>query len=451
MLDRFRRVHGSSLKAAVIGLGFILIIARFVPLYSRPRGDFDLHYGLAQRLVRGQFIYGPGFDRVYPPFWAFVHAPFTFFDLHRVMIFLFPFGVAAIVALVLVLKKLADRQWPLSPDLVFWSSTLAILLAAPFLHRDLVELGVNTFLVLLTWFGIYLWTRGHDVLAGVPIGMAAALKCTPIAFVVYFAWKRQWKIALSGTAATLFFTCLPVTVMGVGNFVHTEGYWLKDVWQGVSDPDPSRTVLGLDRVGNLSLRTALGRYLMHLPYGHPGRPETPVDSLIPDRPPEPLYFDVITLPPAVAGRVVKLILLLIAAATAWLFCHRATDHNDPRILWECAAVAIAILLYSPLTWGQHCPGVLPALYFMFRAAFAGQRLPRFVPSVLITFFIIICVLQRGLLHDRLAGLLDAYHLRNFTLLALFWATLRCRDIRGVESFARPEQMLPHAACPEVAD
>ena len=85
------------MKSVVLGLAVILIAARFVPLYSKPRGDFDLHYGLAQRLVRGQFIYGPGFDRVYPPFWAFVHAPFTFFDMHRVMILLFPVGVAGMV------------------------------------------------------------------------------------------------------------------------------------------------------------------------------------------------------------------------------------------------------------------------------------------------------------------------------------------------------------------
>jgi alpha-1,2-mannosyltransferase len=433
MLDRFRLAHSSFLKAAVVASASILVLARFIPLYRKPRGDFDLHYGLAQRLVAGEFLYGPGFDRVYPPFWAFVHAPFTFFDMHRVMLFLFPIGVAGMIALVLILKKLADRHWPLSPDAVFWSTTLAILLASPFLHRDLVELGVNSFLVLLTWFGIYLWMRGHDILAGVPIGMAAALKCTPIAFVAYFFWKRQRKIALGGTAATILFTCLPITVMGARNFAAAEGYWLRDVWHGVSDPDPSRTVLGLDRVGNLSLRTALARYLMHLPYGHPGRPETPVDSLIPDRPPEPLYFDVVTLTPVTAGRVVKVILLLIAAATAWIFRNRITDRNDPRILWECAAVSITILLYSPLTWGQHCPGVLPALYFVFRAAFAGERLPRFVPSVLIAFFIMFCVLERGLLGLRLSGLLDAYHLRNFALLALFWASVRCRGIGGTGS------------------
>ena len=271
MLERFSRLPGSLLKSAAIGLAVILVAARFYPLYREPRGDFDLHYGLAQRLVAGQFLYGPGFDRVYPPFWAFAHAPFTFFDMHRIEMLLFPFGLAGMVALVVVLKRLADRPWPVAADPLFWSTALAILLAGPFLHRDLVELGVNTFLVLLTWLGIYLWTRGHDALAGVPIGMAAALKCTPVAFIVYFFWKRQWKIGLCATAATIFFTCLPATVMGVHEFKHTEGYWLKNVvWTGVSDPDPSHTVLGLDRVGNLSLRTALA--VPHAPALRPSGP-----------------------------------------------------------------------------------------------------------------------------------------------------------------------------------
>jgi alpha-1,2-mannosyltransferase len=439
MLDRLSRVPKPLLKRAVLGLGFALVAGVFILIIRKPRGDFDLHYGLGMRLVAGQDIYGPGFDRVYPPFWAFVHAPFTFFNYHADEIALFPLGVAGMVALVLLLNRLAERPWPMSPDMAFWSGTLAVLLAAPFLQRDLFELGVNTLLVLLTWFGIYLWTRGRDVLGGIPIGIAAALKCTPLAFVAYFFWKRQWKIAISGTVATIFFTCLPATVMGIQKYAHAEAYWFKDVWQGVSDPNPSRTVLGPDRVGNLSLRTALARYLVSLPYGNPGRPETPVDSLIPDEPPEPLYYDVFTLQAPTAGKIVKLILLLIAGTTAWLFRHRVSDHGDPRILWECAAISVAILLYSPLTWGQHCPGVLPAFYFMFRAFFAGKKPPRFVPAVLWAFFIIIVVLERGILGRRWAGLLDAYHLRNFCLLGLFWATVRCRGI-GPTGSGEPDKL-----------
>jgi len=430
MVDPLRRGTDKLLQSAVLCLAGIIVVARFIPLLKSMQGDFPLHYGLAMRLVAGEFLYWPGFDRVYPPFWALVHAPFTFFDVRRGEMALYPLGVASIVGLVLLLRNLADRHWPLSQSAMFWSGTLAILLASPFLQRDLVELGVNTFIVLLTWLGIYLWTRNEDAYASIPLGIAAALKCTPVAFILYFFWKRQWKIAIGASVVTLFFTLLPVAVMGTRQFVHSESFWLNDVLQGMSDPDPSRTVMGPDRVGNLSLRTALARYLIHLPYGNPGRPETPVDSMIPDRPPEPLYFDVVTLAPATAGRIVKLVLLLIAAGTAWMFRHGVRDRNDPQILWECAALSVAILLYSPLTWAQHCPAVLPALYFIFRAAFAGERLPRFVPGVLVIFFLMICVFQRGLVGLRLAGLMDAYHLRNFTLLALFWAVLRCHGLPG---------------------
>jgi len=455
MSDRYRRLPGPRYQWAAIGVAIILVLSRLIPLIIRPRGDFDLHYGLAMRLVAGEFLYGPGFDRVYPPFWALFHAPATLVNYHLAMILLFPVGVAGIVSLVVLLKRMADRHWLVAQNVMFWSSAVAILLAGPFLHRDLVELGVNSLLVLLTWWGVYLWTCNKDALASVPLGMATALKCTPIAFIAYFFWKRQWKVAIASTIMAIFFSVLPITVMGSRQYLASERYWLRGVLQGVSDPDPSKTVLGLDRMGNLSLRTALARYLMHLPYGHPGRPETPVDSLVPDEPPEPLYFDVITLPPATAGRVVKIILLAIAAATAWIFRHRVANRNDPQILWECAALSIAILLYSPLTWAQHCPGVLPAFYFMMRAHYAGERLPRFVPAVIIGFFIVIGVLQRGLIGLRLAGLLDAYHLRNFVLLALFWATLRCRKIPGttatrIEETNRATGVLPQRNTPAVA-
>jgi hypothetical protein len=250
---------------------------------------------------------------------------------------------------------------------------------------------------------------------------------------------------LASAAFTAVFTLLPITIMGPEAYWRAERYWAQQLWLGVSNPDPSCTVMGPDRVGNLSLRTALARYLVHLPYGNPGRPETPVDSMIPDRPPERLYFDVFTLPPAVAGRVVKAILLLIAAATAWVFRRRVTDRNDARILWECAAISVAALLFSPLTWAQHCPAVLPAFYFIFRAAFAGRPLRRDVISALVYFFIIIIVLQRGVIGPRLTGLLDAYHLRNFALLGLFWATLRCR---GIAATAQPP--LGSAAAPQTA-
>ena len=41
------------------------------------------------------------------------------------------------------------------------------------------------------------------------------------------------------------------------------------------------------------------------------------------------------------------------------------------MVWEGAVISLLILLYSPVTWKQHCVGVLPALYLVCRAALAG--------------------------------------------------------------------------------
>jgi alpha-1,2-mannosyltransferase len=432
------RVHVRDwLKWGAVAIAAILVLAEYGAIIRDVRGDFPLHWVLGRNLVRGEFLYpGGGMDSPYPPFWALAHAPFSFLDYHLAEILIYPFGIAGMVWLVVILKRLADRHWQARGDMIFWSGALAILLASPFLQRDLAELGVNTFLVMLTWWGIWLWIRGKDWAACLPIGLATALKCTPAAFIAYFFCKRQWKVACGSAVIALVLSASPVLVMGTHNYLAAEKFWLHGVWTGVSDPDPSHTILGYDRVGNLSLRPALARYLIELKYGNPGRPETPVDTLIPTEPPEPLYFNVLKLDPAVAGKIVRAILLAIALMTAWIFRHRVTDREDARILWECAAMSVAILLYSPLTWGQHCPGVLPGLYFIFRSWTAGAKPSRFVKGVLIAFFIVIVILQRGLIGGRWMGLLDAYHLRNFCLLALFAALLSSHNVGATVSVPR---------------
>ena len=413
----------------VVGIAAVLVLAEFGAIIKSARGDFPLHWVLGKRLVAGDFLYpGTGMDSPYPPFWALAHAPFSFLNYHLAEILIYPFGVASMCWLVVILTRLGDRHWVMSQDMVFWSGTLAVLLASPFLQRDLAELGVNTFLVMLAWWGIWLWIRGHDWPACVLIGLATALKCTPAAFIAYFFWKRQRKVACGSAVVAVALSLSPVLVMGTHNYAAAEKFWLRGVWAGVSDPDPSHTVLGYDRIGNLSLRPALARYLVYLPYGNPGRPETPVDTLVPTEPPEPLYFQFLRLPPPVAGRIVRGILLAIALVTAWIFRHGVKDRDNVRILWECAAVSVAILLYSPLTWAQHCPGVLPAFYFIFRAGLGGERLPGLVRWMVVVFFVLIVVLQRGLIGGRWMGLMDAYHLRNFCLLALFVAALACHNL-----------------------
>ena len=107
----------------------------------------------------------------------------------------------SLFALLWILHQLSNSTLPLNRDGMFWLSALVISLNLNFLSWDLPEIGVNTFLVALSWFAIYLWARQRVLGAAISLGAAAALKCTPLLFVAYFALKREWRMVVASTAA----------------------------------------------------------------------------------------------------------------------------------------------------------------------------------------------------------------------------------------------------------
>ena len=418
------RLHG--LRWALVALATAWLLFEWGRIFVAPRGDFPNHWELGRRLVHGGFIYEGGLDFVYPPLWALAHAPLTLVSAHAAQILVYPLAPVAIVALVWVLHRLARGSLPLGPDALFWSTALAVFLASPFLSRDLAEVGANTALVALSWLAVYLWSRGRDRGGGVCLGLAGALKCTPLLFVAYFALKRQWRILAAAIVATLGFTAAPALIQGPAEYARTMAFWANGVARGALDPDPSRGVLGEEKVENLALRPALARYLMHLPYGHMGRPETSDTPGVPERPPSPLYLQFADLSPFWAGLLVRGIMLVPLAWVGWRFRRPALDRGDPAILWECATVSLLILLYSPITWKQHAVGVLPALYLMCRSAWAGRWLPRWVVPAVGGYAILAVLLNRGIVGREATKLLDSYRVKTIGILLLAGAAIGCR-------------------------
>jgi alpha-1,2-mannosyltransferase len=417
--ERLRRFKWIPILAA-----FIWLLVAWIQIIVLPRGDFRGHWGMGQRLVHGIFIYKGGLDNVYPPFWALVHAPLSFLGLHLSQILVYPLAAISIVVLLRVVQKLSEAQLPLGSDALFWSTALAVLLSSLFLGRDLPEVGVNTALVAMSWSAVYLWSKERDIAGGTLLGMAAALKCTPLLFVAWFVLKRQWKMAASSLIALFIFTLLPILVTGPAEYVHMMKHWTGFVVQGISDPDPSRGPLGEEKVENLALRPALARYLMHLPYGHMGRPESIGDGKT-ERPPSPFYLQFFDLPPFWAGVTVRIIMGALLLGMCWLMRRRPSDRNSFEIVWECAAVSILILLFSPVTWVQHSVGIVPAVYLICRAGFAGWHFPRWTMWAMSGYVLFCCVMSRALFGRDFIKLANSYRVKTIGFLLLLAVVLAC--------------------------
>jgi len=401
----------ARLRAVVVAIAVALVLGHWVATMMKPRGDFSRHWEFGRRFVADEFLYAEGLDVPYPPFFAVAYAPLSLLPLRVAKPLFFLVGFAALAGLLWILNELSRKSLPLSRERLFWVATATLLVTSRFVSRDFADGGQNLILLGLTWAAIYLWKIGRNISGGASLGLAIALKCTPVLFVAYFAWKRQWQFAVASLLFAAAFTLTPA--LRQSTYAMHMQTWFDAIYEGVRQPDPSVGVLGPEELQNKSLRPALARFLTHLPAEAPGR----VDS--------PGYIDFLDLQPRTAGVIIKVVMFLLLAAVVWLLRHPLANRNDPMLVWECATISVLTLLYSPITWGQHCVAAIPALYLLFRSIAAGTRLPRWIYWTLGSVALVVILLNRSIFGRDLSLLLESYHLITFCLLALLAVMLWC--------------------------
>lgn len=396
--------HAQRVVAAVAIALSAAMLLQFVQLCRGPRGDFANHWEFGRRMAAGEAIYADGLNVVYPPLWSFVHAPLTVLPPHAAQILLFPLFALALALLGWILLRLTRNHFPATREARWCALALAVLLTGRFLFRDMVECGANLALVAVVWLAIYLWSQRRDAWAGVCLGLAVSLKCTPLAFVAYFVWKRQWRVVAASLIAALAFSLAPALWMGKSRYVAALATWSSYVKRGLTEQNPQLGVLGTDTVQNLSLRPALADWLQAM------APENSV----------------------AVGWAIKLILASLALAVAWQFRRRVDDRTSRTVLWECAIISLAMLLYSPITWTQHCVGILPAMFLLMLSARSPSSVPRWGWLVLAGYVLLVLVLNRAVLGREISLLLLSYHVHALGLVGLFAVALACHQ-RAVAS------------------
>lgn len=281
-------------------------------------GDLEIYTGAINYALGGGDLYSyayvhptvHGLGFTYPPFAALMLAPFALIDLlwAKVIWTILTFAVMAACLWVLVQGAAAKPYGRASvagggAARLAWVAGLAVpvMFSYPFLH-DLIVGQVSLFVIALALFDHLLPRRWQGVL----VGLAGAIKLTPLVFLPYYLITRQWRAAAvcGGTFAAvtgLTFAVLPGPSLA---------YWTDKLWQtgrvGRTDSTVNKSLLGL-----------LSRQL-------------------PD------------------GLPVTLVWLALAAAVAALAYWRAARHlRDGDALAATLAVGALSVAVSPISWPHH--------------------------------------------------------------------------------------------------
>jgi alpha-1,2-mannosyltransferase len=296
---------------------------------ARALNYFDLHvyHGAAQRLARGQDLYDAsiwkGLGFTYPPFAALVLLPLA----------AAPFGVdhVAVTAINLVLLVWMLRRALLIPSapnserprpVTAWSIAALAAGAAIWLEPVSVTLGygqINLLIAALVVLDLSL--PDHHRAKGIAIGVAAAIKLTPLLFIAYLLLAGRRRVAARATA--VFAASIALTYMALPR--DASAYWGHGLFL-----NSSRVGNAAD-VANQSLHGALARLSDTAQLTANGY----------------LLIGVVVL----AG--------LALAATA-------ARRGDPAAGYSLTA--LSTLLASPISWTHHWTLIVPALLLLARRA-----------------------------------------------------------------------------------
>lgn len=305
------------LVAGAIAVGALLVYGLVVTSGTAGMlGDLDIYRGAISYAFGGGNLYeytythptvhGLGFT--YPPFAAILLTPFALVDSLTAKVVWTVLTFAVVVACLAVLVRASGRDrgadGTRSSTLgVAWVAGLAVPVMAtyPFLHNLIVG-QVSLFVIALALCDHLLPRRWQGLL----VGLAGAIKLTPLVFLPYYLLTRQWRQAAvcGGTFAAA--TGLALAVLPGPSVA----YWTDKLWQ-------TGRVGRTDSTVNKSL---LGTLARQLPDGAP----------------------------------VTLVWLGVAAAVAALAYWRAAQHlRDGDLLSATLAVGALSVAVSPISWPHH--------------------------------------------------------------------------------------------------
>ena len=260
---------------------------------------------------------------VYPPVVSIMMIPFALlpYETSRYVFFAFNYIAAAAVVALLFANRRGERK-----RTAMLIAACAFLIFYPF-HFALYFGQINIILLLLCALGLYFARKERYVAAGIPIGLAAAVKFFPAILALFFLLKRRPRGAISTIAAAFAFTLASL-------YIYTPAF----LFNYFTKVLPSQASAGAS-LRNQSITGFFSRLLTSNTH------TLSVENL-----------------PALAT-VLSLIISLLVLFVLCLFVFKNRRAEPGKYGIEFAAFLVAGVIVTPKSWTHLAVFLLPAWFF----------------------------------------------------------------------------------------
>lgn len=425
----FIRVVKVGLLIAAVAHGYIISFGR-----SFHFRDIDIHREIGRRFLTGEYLYANDYCYMYLPTTGVYFAPLLMLDRNPSLALRYAVAIGCVVLTVILFHRMLCGSSVVPP----WSRLLmgvgAGALTLQFVLNDLDDGGPHLMLLGILAGSVYAIWVGRERLGAALMGFGIVLKITPALFVLFFLWKRQWRLASYTVFATVLWILLPILYMGPTSWWDHHVEWTKNAVLSVLDRQVEGRQENELQKANLALRHTMLRYLVTYPSTHRLRQ---VDES---------YKPVLDLPTPLANAIVGVATLGIVGLFAW--SSRRAYHGPGDSEWgrECAGVLLLALFLSPITWDQHLVWMIPAACVVVAAATKmSGALSRTGYAMLAVYIVLTMVLNYEVVGRVRWEALKSYHHLGFAMLILYGLLLMTQHNQTVSTLH--PQRIPSRSSP----
>jgi glycosyl transferase family 87 len=321
----------------------VLLILTFVPVLHCLRGhsikDYWVWYETGQLVLRGGEVYPDQWHKfpfMYPPPCAVFLAPVSALGKTGLVIVLALVNAAAWICSIIFSVRLATGEQRRGHVLLYLIPNLVI--GAHVWGNFL--LGQPSLVLLALMLGAFISLRRKlNVLAGVLIAIAAAIKAFPVIAIVYLVYRRYW----TATAALLLMLAflliiLPIPFRGYEVARRDLQRWSSGMLFKYDETGVGQRLGRSNSWKNQSIWGVANRLLRHVEYDHKYAPHEPVFANVAD-----LEFNTVNRIILAAALLLVVAFIAVTPAPA-----RRTQETDAI---EFALLLLLMLMFTPLSFG----------------------------------------------------------------------------------------------------
>jgi hypothetical protein len=306
--------------------------------------------------------YGPVWMHPNCPFTVILLSPFAYLPVWAMALSYNAAKLLALAAAVLMAARLAGHR---RRRVVDWVVLLGVLWTLPLVIADVRHGNTNVFVLAGIVLHLWLYRRGRDWLAGLPLAAAICLKMTPALFLLYWLYQRNWRLLGATLAALLAFgVVIPAAAVGPRRCATLTETWYRNMIR----PGLLKGSWYPEHI-NQSLSGVVSRYFLA---GRNGDIFWGPDDDPHYRTRQHGWITLVSLPEGAVRWALRVCQAAIVALTAWAIGWRKLPRDDGRRALHYGLVLLGMMLLNQRTWNHHAAVLLPGGVAIWQAVAFGR-------------------------------------------------------------------------------